>query len=120
MQMEQMLFIVSISFFSEEKRTNSKFVRVELKRLFTPHSAPAGIHTVYYNIGQAMRFMVLVIYSKGVSIVECDDRNISNQIVLPIQEVPGAEVDVFGPSGQSTINASTPGINLHVFFDGCF
>jgi len=41
-QMEQMLFIVGIFFFNEK---NNKFkVLVELKRLFTPPSAPGGLH----------------------------------------------------------------------------
>ena len=60
-----------------------------------------------------MRFMAIVIFSKGGSIVECDDRNTSKSIVHSKQEVSsfkGAGVDVFTRSSQSTINVSTPGI----------
>ena len=53
------------------------------------------------------------LFSKGGSIVECDDRDTSESFVLCTQEVPAfktAGADVFTLSRQSTINVSTPGI----------
>ena len=44
MQMEQMPFIVSIRFLMA-KKNEFKFVRLELKMLFSPHSVPDRLHT---------------------------------------------------------------------------
>ena len=76
-----------------------------------------------------MRFMAIVIFSKGGSIVECDDRNTSKSIAFSKQEVPVlrglgwtcSRAVVNQPSTCQHLAWRNKQLttNLRVFFDGC-